>query len=206
MTPKATPPHDITGLLAAVREGAPDAMQQLMARVYDDLRRIAHRQLGAEDAGHTLDTTGLVHEAYLRLADQRNVPSADRVQFFAIAARMMRRVLVDYARMHRAARRGGGRRPLPLDAIAAADTDARGNASWQPATAERAEELIALDQALERLAHDDARMATVVELRFFAGLTEGEIASVLDVTERTVRRDWSRARERLYAEVRHGVR
>ena len=198
--------QDITGLLVAARSGAPEAMERLVARVYDDLRRIAHRQLGAEAVGHTLSTTGLVHEAYLRLVDQRRAQWSDRAQFFAIAARMMRRVLVDYARMHRAARRGGGKNPLPLDAICETDTESGTGATlMQPETSARADELVALDEALERLEAIDERQARVVELRYFAGLTEAEVAEVLGVTERTVRRDWSRARDWLYAEVQRGL-
>jgi RNA polymerase sigma factor (TIGR02999 family) len=201
MTPDPAPTHEITSLLAAAREGAPDAMERLMARVYDDLCRIAHRQLGAEEAGHTLDTTALVHEAYLRLADQRDVRCVDRSHFFAIAARMMRRVLMDYARRHKAARRGGGELPVAIDMQ---DFTTDGGASPLPLDASadaRADELLALDEALARLEQEDARRARVVELRYFAGLTEVEVAKVLGVTERTVRRDWTAAREWLYREV-----
>jgi RNA polymerase sigma factor (TIGR02999 family) len=175
-------------------------MELLMARVYDDLRRIAHRQMGAEASGHTLGTTGLVHEAYLRLLDQQRAQWTDRAQFFAIAARMMRRVLVDYARMHRAERRGGGERPLSLDA----DESTTG-APPELQVAARADELVALDEALGRLEASNERQARVVELRYFVGLTEEEVATVLGVTARTVRRDWSAARDWLYEEVQRGL-
>jgi RNA polymerase sigma factor (TIGR02999 family) len=187
----------VTGLLAAARDGAPGAMERLMPLVYDELRRVAHRQLGAEQAGHTLCTTAVVHEAWLRLVDQERAQWADRAHFFAIAARLMRRVLVDYARQHRALRRGGGRAPVSLDAI--------GERHEPAAAAARADEMIALDEALARLEALDARLARVVELRFYAGLTEEEVASLLGVTARTVRRDWTRARAWLYDEVQRAL-
>lgn len=170
-----------------------DALDRLMPLVYGELRRIAHRQLAAEAPGHTLSTTALVHEAYLKLADQTRAAWADRGQFFAIAAGAMRRILVDYARQHRALMRGGpNRRPVALDVL-----DESGIA-----VAERAEELMALDEALERLARLDPRLARLVELRYFAGLTEPETAEVLGVSRRTVARDWVTARGWLYQELR----
>lgn len=188
--------REITTLLAAARDGAPDAMQRLIPLVYAELHRVAHRQLGAEPAGHTLNTTAVVHETWLRLAEQARMGWKDRAHFFAIAARLMRRVLVDYARQHRALRRGGGHDPVPLDAMPAGS---------EPSAATRADELLALDEALSRLEVMDARLARVVELRFYAGLTEEEVATVLDVTARTVRRDWTRARAWLYAEVQRAI-
>jgi RNA polymerase sigma factor (TIGR02999 family) len=161
--------------------------------VYEELRRLAHRQLAAEPVGHTLSTTALVHEAYLRLVDQTCVEWTNRGQFFAVAARSMRRILADHARRHRAARRGGpARRVVALD-----DADAAGMA-----VAERADELVALDEALDRLAVLDDRSARVVELRYFAGLTETETAEALGVSQRTVARSWATARGWLYQELR----
>jgi RNA polymerase sigma factor (TIGR02999 family) len=163
--------------------------------VYADLARMAHRQLGLEAPGHTLSTTALVHEAYLRLVDQTRADWDDRVQFFAVAAHVMRRVLVDYARRHRAARRGGAqRKAVSLEAL-----ESIGTASL--AVAERADVLLALDEALDRLAALDARQARVVECRFFGGLTEAETAAALGVTSRTVTRDWVKARGWLYQEL-----
>lgn len=201
--------RDTTELLMAVRAGAPYAMDVLMTRVYDELRRVAHRQLAAERTGHTFDTTGLVHETWLRLVDQRRTQWADRQQFFALAARMMRRVLVDYARRYDTLKRGGGLRRVPLEVVDGGADDTGGDSSRrldvEPAAADRAEELLALDEALKLLEQADARAARVVEMRYFAGLTEVEIAELLGVTERTVRRDWVRARDWLYAEVRRAL-
>jgi len=191
--------HAVTDALGALREGAPGAMEQLVPLVYDDLTRIAHRQLGLEAAGHTLSTTALVHEAYLRLVDQTRARWADRAQFFGVAAHAMRRVLVDHARRHRASRRGGPhRRVVSFDALDTADAAGL-------AAGERADALLALDEALERLGALDARQARVVECRFFGGLTEAETADALGVTARTVARDWVKARGWLYEELRHDV-
>ena len=189
-------PHAITDALDALRAGAPDAMDRLVPLVYGELTRIAHRQLGLEATGHTLSTTALVHEAYLRLVDQRRAQWADRVQFFAVAAHAMRRVLVDHARRHRAMRRGGAHRHgVSLDALESADAATL-------AVDDRTDVLLALDDALDRLATHDARQARVVECRFFGGLTEAETAEALGVTPRTVARDWVKARGWLYQSVR----
>ncbi len=181
--------HDITGLLIAGREGDAEAFDRLMPLVYDALRGIARRQMALERADHTLDTTGLVHEVYLKLVDQTRVEWRDRAHFYAVAAQAMRRILVDYARRHRAAKRGG-KLPL-LDDI---DVDSI------PAST-RADRLIALDEALTQLAELNPRLVQVVEYRFFAGLTEEEVAQSLGMTERTVRRDWVKARGWLYREL-----
>ena len=170
----------------------PDALDRVMPRVYAELRRVAHHQLGAERPGHTLSTTALVHEVYLKLADQRWGPAPERAQFFAIAARAMRRILVDYARRHRALRRGGAWHRVTFE------ESHRG----APTAVERAEDLIALDEALDRLAAMDERLGRVVELRFFAGLREIDVARVLGVTARTVGRDWVKAKAWLRREVR----
>ena len=189
--------HAITDALAALRAGDTGAMEQLVSLVYEDLARIAHRQLGLEATGHTLSTTALVHEAYLRLVDQTRAQWADRAQFFGIAAHAMRRVLVDHARRHRAARRGGAhRQDISLEALEAGDAASL-------AAGERADILVAMDEALERLAALDPRQARVVECRFFGGLTEAETAEVLGVTTRTVTRDWVKARGWLYETLRH---
>jgi RNA polymerase sigma factor (TIGR02999 family) len=184
--------HDrqsITDLLLQVRQGNPDAMNRLFPLVYGELHRIAHRQILSERPGHTLGTTGLVHETYLKLVDQHRVEWRDRSHFFALAARAMRRILVDYARRYRALRRGGGLRPLPLrDDELAID--------------QRGETLIALDEALDRLGALNPRLSQVVECRYFGGLTEEETAEALGVTTRTVQRDWAKARSWLFLELR----
>jgi len=160
--------------------------------VYRELRAIAHRQLRREREGHTLGTTGLVHEAFLRLADQPGLRWESEPHFFAIAARVMRQVLVDYARYHGAAKRGGARQQLEIDAIAASETGALVVESLL--ADQRAQLLVALDEALAGLATLDRRLVSVVECRFFGGLTEEETAQALGVTARTVRRDWVKAK------------
>ncbi len=184
--------HAITDALGDVRDGVPGALDRLIPLVYGDLAGIAHRQLALEAQGHTFSTRELVHEAYLRLVDQTRLAWNDRAHFFAVAAHVMRRVLIDHARRHRAARRGGPHgRAISLDQIESAD--------YGRLTAdERAEVLVAIDEALEQLAALDARQARVVECRFFGGLTEPETAQALGVTERTVARDWVKARGWLY--------
>jgi RNA polymerase sigma factor (TIGR02999 family) len=190
--------HAITDALRDFRGGAPGAMDRLVPLVYGDLARIAHRQLGLEDSGHTLATSDLVHEAYLRLVDQTRVQWNDRAHFFAVAAHVMRRVLVDHARRHRAARRGGSdRRAISLEELESAN-------SGGLTANQRADVLVAMDDALERLAALDARQARVVECRFFGGMTEPETAEALGVTERTVARDWVKARGWLYQELSDG--
>lgn len=176
-------------MLVELRVGDREALNRLVPLVYEDLRRIAHRELRRERSGHTLGTTALVHDAYLRLADQNRAAWVDRRHFYAVAATVMRRVLVDYARRHRAAKRGGGWTPVSLDESALV-------------TEERAGLLVALDEALERLAKLDPRLCRVVECRYFAGLGEEETAEVLGVSSRTVRRDWVKARGWLLEELR----
>ena len=184
-------PPEITELLRAVANGTPGAGDRLADLVYDPLRAIAHRQLQSERTGHTLQTTGLVHEAFVRLVDQRKAQWKDRGQFFAVAARVMRRILIDYARSQHAIRRGGAYRVVSLE-------DVDGGAI---AAAARADELIALDEALRRLEGLDPRACQVVECRFFGGLTEIETAAVLGVAPRTVAREWVKARGWLYQEL-----
>jgi len=178
----------ITDLLLQASGGDGVAVERLFPLVYEELRRVAHRALRRENPGHTLGTTGLVHEAYLRLVDQTRVEWQNRSHFYAIAAQAMRRILVDYARQHRRAKRGGERRRVTLDeSVLSLD--------------ERSENLIALDEALTRLAALNPRLSRVVECRFFAGLTEEEIAEATGVTVRTVKRDWAKARGWLYQEL-----
>lgn len=166
----------------AVPAGDDDvALDRLFAVMYDELRRVAHAQLRGEASGHTLGTTALVHEAYLRLVPTAGMSVVDRQHFFSLAARAMRRVLVDCARRYRGARRGHGQVPIGLhDELVGASS--------------RADELLAIDMALTDLGALDARLARVVECRFFAGLNDEETAEVLGVTARTVRRDWVKAR------------
>jgi len=184
---EAVDTRQITDLLLQMRGGGTEAMDRLFSLVYEELRRIAHRQLRLERPGHTLGTTGLVHETYVRLVDQTRVEWRDRGHFFVAAAWAMRRILVDYARRNRAARRGGGTVRLTLNADVPA--------------AERGEMLLALDEALDRLAALDRRLSQVVECRYFGGLTEQETAEALGVTRRTVQRDWAKARGWLYLEM-----
>ena len=172
---------DITSQLVAWRGGESAAVERLFPLVYDELRRIAHRQMAQERSGHTLDTTGLVHEAYLKLVDQTRVQWADRTHFFSVASNAMRRILVDYARRYQTDKRGAGPRRVSLtDNMLVAE--------------DRADTLLAIDAALTELALIDERLSRVVECRFFAGLTEEETAEVLGVTARTVRRDWTKAK------------
>jgi RNA polymerase sigma factor (TIGR02999 family) len=182
--------QSITDLLVQLRGGDPEALNRLFPLVYAQLRVMAHRQLQAERPGHTLGTTGLVHETYLRMVDQSRVEWRDRGHFFALAARAMRRILVDYARRYRALRHGGGLQRVAFD-------------EEDTAIAERGETLLALDEALERLAAVNGRLSQVVECRYFGGLTDEETAEALGVTARTVQRDWAKARGWLYLEL-HG--
>lgn len=177
----SVPPGEVTVLLHAVRAGDSEALDRLVPLVYDELRALAQRELYREAPGHTLHATALVHEAYLKLAGG-GLPATDRAHFLAIASRSMRQLLVDHARRRKAVKRGG-------DLVRTTLTDAGGRMDF------RSEELIALDEALEKL---DPRQRQIVELRFFAGMEEKEIAEVLDVSSRTVRRDWVKARAWLY--------
>jgi RNA polymerase sigma factor (TIGR02999 family) len=167
-------------------------LDSLFPEVYAELRRLARKRLRAEADGHTLSTTALVHETYLKLSGERAADFGNRERFFALAARAMRRILVDYARRHHASKRSANRKPVSLSAL-----DASGSALEHPAefhVTERADVLVAVDDALTKLAEVDDRLARVVEYRFFTGLTEREPAELLGVTTRTVARDWVRAR------------
>ena len=169
----------ITALLVAHRHGRADAFDKLVSLVYPELRRVARRQLRPWRPGLTLDSGAVVHEAYLKLVDQTKVEWQDRSHFFAIAARVMRHVIIDYARQRHAQKRGGG-------TVALADREV--------AVQAQAEELLALNELLERLEAEHPRLLKVVECRFFAGYSETETAEALGVSARTVERDWLRAR------------
>jgi RNA polymerase sigma factor (TIGR02999 family) len=181
------PPNDVTQLLIAYSAGERDAFDRLLPMVYDDLRRIARRQLGYSNQ-RTLNTTGLVHESYLKLVDQTRIDYQDRSHFLAISARAMRQIIIGYARKRNAQKRGGGERAVTLD-------------EGRIAINEEAEQLLALDQALERLGTRNPRLAQVVECRFFAGLSEEETAEAMGVSLRTAQRDWMRARAWLKQEL-----
>ena len=173
-------------------------VDRVFAGVYAELRGIAHRRLATERDGHTLSTTALVHEVYIKLAGQRSGEYKNRGQFFALAAQAMRRILVDYARRHRALKRSNLDLQVSLSALESTD-----GASAVASVAERSEFLVALDDALEELRALDPRLGSVIEYRFFVGLTEPETAELLGVTQRTVARDWVRARGWLYQRLRN---
>ena len=182
---------NVTQLLVAWGQGDERALEQLLPRVYRELRGLAHRRMRAEGDGvQTLQTTALVHEVYVRLVDGARVDWHDRVHFYAVCARLMRRILVDRARARRAAKRGGGAVELCID-----DGDAALPASQ--------EDLLALDEALERLAHADPRKGRVVELRYFGGLSVEDTAAALGVSVETVKRDWKTARTWLRHDLRY---
>ncbi len=182
------PPGEITRVLAQLKQGDKSAANELVPLVYPHLRSLASYYMRGERRDHTLQATGLVHEAFIRLLKQENLAWEDRNHFFGVAAGLMRRILVDYARAHRAGKRGGAEPDLPLDeALVFA--------------VERSSELIALDDSLKLLSEWDPRQSQIVELRFFAGLTEDEIAEVLGISVRTVKRDWAAARAWLHTEL-----
>ncbi len=189
----ATPPaHDVTALLTAWSEGDQSALDRLVPLVYAELRRVAHRRMRAEHQGDVLQTTALIHEAYLRLIDARRVRWENRAHFFAVSAKLMRQILVDVVRTQGARKRGGGVAHIAFDEAAL------------PAP-ERGGTLVALDAALDALAQVDARMSQVVELRYFGGLSETEVAEVLGVSEKTVMRDWRMAKLWLGRELGRGA-
>jgi len=184
------PPKDVTALLARWSRGDSDALDALMPIIYTECRRIAARQLALERRDHSLDPTALVHELYLRLVDQRRASWENRAQFFGVAARLMRRVLVDHARARHAEKRGGDAVFVSLDA--AADTPDDSHVA----------DVLAIDEALERLAAHDPEQVQIVELRYFAGLTVEETARVVGRSPRTVKREWRLAKAWLYQELR----
>jgi RNA polymerase sigma factor (TIGR02999 family) len=185
-------PQNVTQLLIDWSKGDKEALDNLVPLVYEELRRQAARYLRHERAGHTLQTTALIHEAYLRLVDQRNVHWQNRAHFFGIAAQMMRRILVDHARTKKRAKRGG--------------SDIR--VSFSEATLKAPDQdldIVALDEALEHLAEIDEQQSKIVELRFFSGLTVEESAEVLGFSPATVKRDWSMAKAWLHREISGAV-
>jgi len=178
----ATPePQEVTQLLVAWSNGDQAALEKLIPLVYDELRRLARRYMNREPAGHTLQTTALVNEAYFRLVEQKDVKWQNRAHFFAISAQLMRRILVSMARARQADKRGGEARQVSLDEAPAISR-------------ERAAELVALDDAMNELAALDRRRSQVVELRYFGGLSVEETAEVLNISPDTVMRDWKRAK------------
>ena len=188
MDKDSPPKHEITQLLDKWSSGNQSALDELYPLVYDELHRLASRYMSRERKGHTLQTTALINEAYVRLVDQRNVHWANRSHFFAISAQIMRRILIDHARSHAYAKRGGGQQKVSLDETA----------TLQVA---RAAALISLDDALQSLAEIDQRRSQVVELRYFGGLSNEEIAQALGISPNTVTRDWNMARAWLYQQL-----
>ncbi|MFZ0201524.1 MAG: sigma-70 family RNA polymerase sigma factor [Candidatus Sulfotelmatobacter sp.] len=182
-------PRDVAALLGELDVGNDKAVAELVVLLYSELRSLASRYLQRERSNHTLQTTALVHEAYLRLADQREVHWKNREQFLGIAAQLMRRILVDYSRGHGAKKRGSGFEKVFLEEAAGVSTG-------------KAEEVVALDEALSRLAEFDPQQAQLVELRFFGGLSVEEAAGVLGVSRTTVKRNWNLAKAWLARELR----
>jgi RNA polymerase sigma factor (TIGR02999 family) len=179
---------DVTELLVELGKGNRNAEEKLIPLVYGELRKLAAHYLRGERPGHTLQSAALVHEAYLRLTQMEEVDLKGRSHFFALAAQLMRRILVDHARAHEAQKRGGAEKTLSLEnTLVISDP--------------RSKELIALDDALERLSQRDPRQSRIVELRFFGGMSEEEIAAVLRISTRTVKRDWRIAKAWLYHEI-----
>lgn len=183
--------EDMTQILTAATAGDQVAADKLLPLVYDELRALAARYLQEERPSHTLQTTALVHEAYLKLIDQRRAKWKDRTHFFAVAATAMRRILVNHAKAKKRSKRGGDQEKISLD-VAAAIYE------------ERALDLVALDEALEQLAAMDQQQSRIVELRFFGGLTVDEVAEVLGISARTVHREWTTARAWLRGQITQG--
>jgi RNA polymerase sigma factor (TIGR02999 family) len=186
MEPPAS--NQVTQKLIDAGRGDRAALDELIPIVYQELRRMADRYLRQERPDHSLQPTALVHEAYLRLIDQRQVTWQNRAHFFGVAARMMRRILVDYAKTKNRDKRGGGARKIPIDEIA-------------HLIKEGSEDLVALDEAMKRLEEIDPRKSRVVELRYFGGLSVEETARALDISTKTVMRDWNMAKAWLYQEI-----
>jgi RNA polymerase sigma factor (TIGR02999 family) len=183
-------PHRVTQLLQQWSSGDNAALAELTPLVYEELRRLAHHYMDRERPGHTLQTTALVNEAYLRLADQTNSNWQSRAHFFAVAARAMRHILVNYAKSNQAQKRGGGAARIELDEAAILSP-------------EQSKEIVDLHEALERLATLNSRKARVVELKYFGGLNQDEIAEVMKISTVTVRRDWMFAKTWLYDELQN---
>lgn len=184
--------QDVTQLLVAWRGGNKEALNSLFPLVYDELRRLAKHYMSRERANHTLQTTALVNEAYLRLANQSDVEWQNRAHFFGIAAQVMRHLLVDHARAQQYAKRGGGAQRVTLDETAAINSEDQTT-------------LLALDEALSRLGALDERKMRIVELRYFGGLSVEETAEVLGVSEITIKREWLKAKAWLYRELSQGT-
>jgi RNA polymerase sigma factor (TIGR02999 family) len=184
--------HRVTQLLAQWSHGDNAALAELTPLVYEELHRVAHHHLSGQRSDHTLQTTALVNEAYLRLADQTNPHWQNRAHFFAVAARAMRQILVSYARSQQAQKRGGGALKVDLDEAALVSP-------------EESKEIVELHEALEQLATLDSRKAQVVELKYFGGLNYEEIAEVLKISRVTVRRDWEFAKVWLYTELHNAT-
>ena len=187
--PDSTRDAPITEYLSRARSGDDAALRELMPAVYDEMKQIAHRQIGRLPRNETLNTTALVHEAFLKMTSGARPDWHDRCHFYAVAAIAMRQLAVDYARRKSAEKRGGRGIDVSLEEL-------------RIAAPEQSDVVLAIDEALGRLAHLNPRLARVVECRFFGGMTEPEIAAALSVTERTVRRDWVKARAWLYRELR----
>jgi RNA polymerase sigma-70 factor (ECF subfamily) len=185
-------PVDITLLLRAAASGGREELDRFLAAIYEDLRRLAVSHLRDERGGHTLQPTALVHEAYLKLVDQRSTDWKDRLHFFALASRIIRRILTDHARERLALKRGGEAERVPIHLV-------------DPPAPDSGVDLVALDQALSDLAEIDERQARVVELRFFGGCTLDEVAELLGTARRTVDRDWMAARAWLYCRLADGA-
>lgn len=184
------PTHEVTQLLLAWRAGDEGALGQLLPVVYAELHRLARHYMAAEQTGHPLQTTALVHEVYLRLVDANNIDWQNRSHFYAICARLMRRILIDCARSRNYQKRGAGFTHIQIEEVATVSTVV-------------GSEVLALDEALKQLAAIDARKSEVVELRFFGGLTIQEIATTLNVSPETVMRDWKLAKAWLLRELSH---
>jgi RNA polymerase sigma factor (TIGR02999 family) len=194
VTPRDADDGEVTRLLVEWREGRAGALERLLPLVYEELRRLAASQLRRERPDHTLQPTALINELFLLLVRQRDTGWENRAHFFALAATLMRRILVDHARAHQADKRGGGAATVAIDDDAALD-----------GSADRAVDLLAIDEALGRLATLDARQARMVELRFFAGLTVEETALVLGLSPRSVKREWRMAKAWLRRELGEGA-
>jgi len=189
-------PRQVTQLLIDWGSGDQAALDELIPLVYDELRRMAARYMRRESPGHTLQTSALINEAYLRLVDQRNVKWQNRAHFFGVAAQLMRRILVDHARSRSRTKRGGQVQMVPLDEQAPLDERA--------VLAKEAEAVIALDGALNSLSAMDPRKSQIVEMKFFGGLTTEEVAEVLNVTPRTIEREWRKAKAWLNRAITKG--
>ena len=184
-------PKEVTRLLVDWGNGDQAALDELIPLVYDELRRLAGRYMRRESQGHTLQTSALVNEAYLRLIDQKSVQWQNRAHFFGVAAQLMRRILVDHARSRSRVKRGGGAQMVSL--------------AGQAVVSKEAAEVIALDDALKNLAEMDPRKSQIVEMKFFGGLTNEEVAEVLNVTSRTIEREWRKARAWLNRAISKGA-